>query len=187
MNGYIPEQQPEPIQSISFERIDDKKLKITCNGFETTLIDYENLIIRQLTNSNPRIVVKSSDEKVKYVFPVSSLVVGGDPWPGTNVNDAIDYLTGNVFGIGTPSGKLDQEITFTSPAARAHGAPAFDLAGFSSSGLPLTYVSADPTKFTIAGKTVTPIAAGTANITASQAGDDIYNAAANVVVPFTLT
>jgi hypothetical protein len=99
-------------------------------------------------------------------------------------------LTNNVFSgestYATPD-KLDQTITFVAPASVAHTAPAFNLTGTASSGLPVSFASSDDAVFTIAGTLLTPVAAGTANITATQAGNDTFNAATPVVVPYTLT
>ena len=50
-------------------------------------------------------------------------------------------------------------------------ASGFDLAGSSTSGLPLTYTASDPTVLGIVGTHVTALALGSATITATQAGD----------------
>ncbi|MBZ2187480.1 MBG domain-containing protein [Alcanivorax sp. JB21] len=77
--------------------------------------------------------------------------------------------------------KADQVITFNALAARTVGDADFTLDAVSDSGLPISYVSSDPSVATVSGNTVTIVAAGDTDITASQAGDDNYNAATAVV------
>lgn len=77
--------------------------------------------------------------------------------------------------------RLPQTITFTPLAPRVAGNPAFTLtATGGASGNPITYSSSNPSVATVAGNVVTINAAGNTLITASQAGNSIYNAAADV-------
>ncbi|MFM9837590.1 MAG: choice-of-anchor I family protein [Cyclobacteriaceae bacterium] len=76
--------------------------------------------------------------------------------------------------------KTDQTITFNALPAKTYGNAAFNLTAISTSGLPITYTSSDPTIASISGNAVTILKAGTVTITASQAGDNSYNAAENV-------
>jgi Secretion system C-terminal sorting domain len=76
--------------------------------------------------------------------------------------------------------KTDQTITFNALPAKTYGNAAFNLTAISTSGLPITYTSSDPTIASISGNAVTILKAGTVTITASQVGDNSYNAAANV-------
>lgn len=188
-NSYVPIQQPEPIQTISFNRLSPNTAQIICNGFSTIIANISETIGKTVTRSDQRICIKNRKELLKYIFPLSSLRnINNVPWTGTNVQNAIDYIMANVFGgDGDAVGKFNQVITFVAPASVPHGHAPFALTGVSDSGLPLSYASSDNTKFTIAGNILTPVAAGTANITASQAGDANYNPAIDVVVPYTLT
>ncbi|MFH6985602.1 cadherin domain-containing protein [Marinoscillum luteum] len=83
-------------------------------------------------------------------------------------------------------GKASQSITFSTLEDKTFGDAAFDLTATASSGLSVTYVSSDESIATIAGATVTIHAAGTVEITASQAGDDNYTAAGSVAQSLTI-
>ncbi len=76
--------------------------------------------------------------------------------------------------------KQAQTITFGVLTAKTFGDVPFDLSATASSGLVISYASSNPNVATISGNTVTIVGAGTTNITASQAGDAVYNAATNV-------
>ncbi|WP_139786763.1 choice-of-anchor Q domain-containing protein, partial [Desulfamplus magnetovallimortis] len=82
--------------------------------------------------------------------------------------------------------KADQTITFDALAAKNFGDADFNLTATASSGLAVSFSISDTNVATIAGTTVTIVGAGTANITASQAGDDNYNAAPEVIQTLTV-
>jgi hypothetical protein len=104
---------------------------------------------------------------------------------GTNAgNYSIIQPTGLVGDIT----KLNQFITFAAPPDKLTTDPSFVLsAAGGKSGQPVTFV-ADPfsSVVIITGNDVTIVGAGTATITASQAGDTNYNAAQNVVRTLTV-
>ena len=76
---------------------------------------------------------------------------------------------------------LSQAITFEALAAKTFGDAAFQLTVTSNSGLPVAYsIPNDNGVATIMGTTVTIVGAGTVTITASQAGNDNYEAATPV-------
>ena len=76
--------------------------------------------------------------------------------------------------------KAGQTILFTTLPAKTYGDSAFALNGSSTSGLSVSYSSANPSVATVSGSTVTIVGAGTATITATQAGNGNYNAASSV-------
>ncbi len=78
--------------------------------------------------------------------------------------------------------KLSQVISFPLLPAKQTDSPPFTIDGnsFASSGLALTFSSSNPSVAIISGRTVTIKGSGTTTITASQAGDDNYKAAADV-------
>lgn len=131
----------------------------------------------------------------------------------TSSNTAVATLSGNIVtitGAGTTTitasqagnetynaatsvdqtlivNKASQTILFNSLSAKYEGAGPFTLtATGGESGLPITFISSNPNVATISGDTVTIIAVGTTNITASQAGNANYEAAAEVSQPFTV-
>ncbi|TAE16649.1 MAG: T9SS C-terminal target domain-containing protein [Bacteroidetes bacterium] len=82
--------------------------------------------------------------------------------------------------------KANQTITFNALTARTFGDAPFTLSATASSGLAVSYTSSNTNVATISGNTVTIVGAGTANITASQAGNTNYNPATNVVQALTV-
>lgn len=188
--SYVPIQQPQPIQSISFARIAADTIRVVCNGRVTDHSRLQEWLGKTVTLSDHRICIKKLGDKVKYIFPISSLVsINGVPWAGgSDYQLAIDMIMASIFGESTEIGdQYNQTIAFTAPAPAAHTDPPITLNGVSDSGLTVSYASSNNAVFTIAGNILTPVGAGTANITASQAGNIYYNAATNVVIPYTLT
>lgn len=76
--------------------------------------------------------------------------------------------------------KQDQTITFVTLDSKTVGDLPFTLGATASSGLPVTYTSSAPSVATVSGSQVTIVGEGSTTITASQIGNDIYNAAPNV-------
>ena len=98
---------------------------------------------------------------------------------------AIEILSddgGGTFSINlTGNGvKLNQTITFGALTPSTYGNSSFSLSATASSGLTVSYGSNNPLVATVSGNTVTIVGAGSAEITASQAGDGVYNAATDV-------
>ncbi|MDR1563330.1 MAG: carbohydrate binding domain-containing protein [Dysgonamonadaceae bacterium] len=82
--------------------------------------------------------------------------------------------------------KQDQSITGLSYITKTAGDADFDLSAVASSGLPVSYTSSNAAVATISGNTVTIVGEGTTVITASQAGNDDYNAAPDVTATLTV-
>jgi hypothetical protein len=80
----------------------------------------------------------------------------------------------------TLSVKQNQTISFSTLPDKTFGDAAFALNATASSSLGVSYSSSNPAVATVAGNTVTIIGAGTTTITASQAGNAGFNAAADV-------
>ncbi|MEL1244739.1 YDG domain-containing protein [Flavobacterium sp. DGU11] len=91
-------------------------------------------------------------------------------------------VNSNTFAIN----KLAQTITFASNITKTYGDAEFDLTATASSGLAVTYTSSDESVATISGSTVIILSNGVTTITASQAGNGVYNAAANVAKTLTV-
>lgn len=77
-------------------------------------------------------------------------------------------------------GKASQTITFGPLSSKTYGDAPFALAATASSGLAVTFVSSSPEVATISGSTVTIVGGGNTTITAKQAGNASYGAAADV-------
>ena len=91
-------------------------------------------------------------------------------------------------GNNPPLVKGNQTITFAAPADRIYGDPPFTVvATGGASGNPVTFAASGAcTSGGLNGATITLLAPGSCSVTASQAGSDIYNAAADVVRTFTV-
>jgi len=81
----------------------------------------------------------------------------------------------------------DEVITFNALPIKTYGDPDFDPGATSNdSGVPIDYTSDDPTIATIVNGQIHITGAGTANIMATQPGDNNYNAAFPVIQPLTV-
>ncbi len=97
----------------------------------------------------------------------------------TNYNSASLSQTFDVV-------KSNQEITFGSLSSSYYGDAAFALGGSSDAGLTVSYSSSNTNVATVNGSTVTIVGVGSTNITASQAGNGVYNPAPTVVQSYTV-
>jgi MBG domain-containing protein len=82
--------------------------------------------------------------------------------------------------------KVSQNIIFSTLSVRTYGDKPFHLSSTASSGLVPAYESSDPKVAIISGDEVTIVGAGTAMITASQAGDANHMAAELVQQPLSV-
>lgn len=149
--------------------------------------------------------VNCSTRTIAVIMPNQDSI-RNDPWESylTTV-DVVEALTGYDFfsnlpepyqqcieagtnGSNPPLVKGDQTITFAAPADRTYGDPPFTVAATGgASGNPVTFAASGAcSSGGLNGATITILAAGSCTITASQAGSDIYNAAADVVRTFTV-
>lgn len=81
--------------------------------------------------------------------------------------------------------KGDQTISFGALANKTHGDGDYTISATASSGLSVAFASNNASVATVAGNTVHIVGAGTSTITASQAGNSLWNPAPDV--PRTLT
>lgn len=78
--------------------------------------------------------------------------------------------------------KTSQSISGLSNVMKYKSDAPFTLTGVASSGLPVTYTSSNPNVATISGNKVTIVNYGSIQITATQAGNDKYDAANTVTI-----
>jgi alpha-tubulin suppressor-like RCC1 family protein len=83
--------------------------------------------------------------------------------------------------------KQSQSLTFGALTSKAYGTAPFSLTGSSDRLLTVSYTSSNPAVCTVSGSTLTVVAPGTCDITASQAGDATTAAAADIVRTLTVT
>lgn len=97
----------------------------------------------------------------------------------------IGSLSANNYDFATVNGELtisktNQTISFDPVTTKTYGDADFNLSATASSGSIVSFESSNPAVASIVGNTVTIEGAGTTEITASQAGNSDYNAAADV-------
>jgi hypothetical protein len=88
-----------------------------------------------------------------------------------------NYTLTQPTGLSANITLASQTITFAALTSKTTSDVSFVLAATASSGLPVSYTSSNPYVATVSGSTVTIIASGTTEITASQGGDSNYAAA----------
>ncbi len=87
----------------------------------------------------------------------------------------------NTLSVLRHEPKLNQIITFNSLTSKIVGDAPFTLSAISTSGLPISYTSTDPTVATVNGNIVTILRAGITSIIASQNGNAMYFPAYSVL------
>jgi hypothetical protein len=108
-----------------------------------------------------------------------------DNCPNTYNPDQIDTDADGPGDACDPIAQ-NQTITFNAIPSKTYGDAPFELTATASSGLPVSYTSSNTTVASISGQTVTILSAGTTIITASQAGNESYLAAADVFQTLTI-
>jgi hypothetical protein len=115
--------------------------------------------------------------------------VSGFTGTSIGIDTARSFTRGGAAQHGyvtiTFAGKQDQTISFVNPGTRTFGSN-FSLSATATSGLTVAYTSTTTNICTVSGSTVTPVAAGTCTVRASQAGNNSWNAAPNVTQSFTI-
>jgi gliding motility-associated-like protein len=104
----------------------------------------------------------------------------------TTVVTAQDGTTTKTYTLTVNRAKAAQTITFNALAAKNYGDANFAPGATASSGLTVSYASDNTAVATIVSGQIHIVAPGTANITASQAGDANNLAATSVVQSFTV-
>lgn len=144
-----------------------------------------------VVNSSNIYSVTSVAGATSYVW---SLPLG---WTGTSATTSINATAGvsggsvsvaatNSCGTSAAStkqitvNKLNQTISFTDPGIVTQGDVPFPLIATSTSGLTVTFTSSQPEVASVSGNIVTIHTAGFTILTASQTGNEYYNAASNV-------
>ena len=106
---------------------------------------------------------------------------GYDVFGSRNITNAVKLVENFVAQQEAfPVTKKDQTITMDSIPAKVFGEPDFTITATSSSGLPVTFTSSDESVALVTNGIVQLTGIGTTTITASQSGNSIYNAAADV-------
>lgn len=141
----------------------------------TTLPGTATILAGQNSVDVPLLVIDDNNyEPIKTVI----LTLTG----GTSARFSFTPSTNNTATASiTDNDKMDQVITFAALPVKILGDPGFTLtATGGASGNPVTFTSSNPAIATVTGNVVTIVGTGTVTITASQVGNAIYHAAADV-------
>lgn len=158
-------------QTITFDALDD--VTILDEDFDPGAVASSGLEVSYVS-SNPDIAAITPEGLVQIVT-IGTVTITASQAGDDNYNAAIDVEQSLTIT------KVDQTITFEALADATVGDADIDPGATASSGLDVTYASSDPDVAEITGDGMIRIVAeGTVTITASQAGDDTYNAAPDV-------
>jgi rhamnogalacturonan endolyase len=154
---------------------------ITFDSLAPKIYGDTNFDLSATANSNLPVTYTSSNPSVAVVNGATVSVVGAGSTtitasqPG---NSSFNPAAG-ISQVLTVA-KASQTINFSDLISQKVGDAPFNLTATSSSGLPVSYTSSNTGVATISGSTVTIIGYGTASITASQPGNENYNAAPDI-------
>lgn len=140
-----------------------------------------NIVLPENSSAGLPITYYSSNALVATISGNEIVIVGVGSTTITATQDGDEnyYPAPNVSHTLTVS-KASQTITFGSLADKYTNDPDFELTASASSGLSVSYSSSNTDVATISGNIVTIVGSGTTIITASQAGNDYYEAATSV-------
>ena len=156
-------------QSFTFEPLPEKKTSDP--AFFPTAVSTSGAPI-QFESSNHNVAIIENGQ-IKPVGKGTTIITA-------TLSANANYYEGGEIERSLVVIKGDQTITFDALPQLRLGDATFELAAVSTSGLPVSYQSSKPSVASISGSIITLHAVGTATITASQAGNDNFFAAANV-------
>lgn len=155
------------IPSISFTMLETRELAE--GSFELVATSNSPIPI-SFSSSDPTIATISGSVVTLLKAGVVTIVAALEESDYYYASNASQQLT--VMG--------SQTITFESLPDKAFGDAPFELAATSSSALPVSFTSSNPSVLTIEGNTATILAVGHVTITATQQGNNLYHPAAPV-------
>lgn len=156
-------------------------------------------------NGALKVEFDGTDRTGAFGVPFGSVFSNGaDDWREITVGSAFTLQAGvqsmrvsiggtsNAFNINNFTlvyvGSLQaQTINFNNIPVKKMGDIEFDPGATATSGLPVTYISSNPSVATIVDNKIHIIGSGVVTITAEQPGDDNYAAAVNVAQTLTIT
>lgn len=164
------------VQEISFGALDAK----TYGDAPFTL--------NEVSNKNLTITYSSSDASIASVSG-NTITINK---PGTVTITATQagnayYLAAEAVSQSLTINKANQAINFPALESRAFDSGDFELPKSTDKGLDIVYASNNQAVSTISGNVVHIVGAGTTVITATQAGNDYYNAAPVASQSLTIT
>tara|TARA_R110001606_G_C15403849_1_gene653773 strand:+ start:1039 stop:9429 length:8391 start_codon:yes stop_codon:yes gene_type:complete len=161
-------------QDITFDEIDDKIFGDP--AFELVAA----------SNIEGDITFSSSDESIVAIGGSIATIVGAGEVTITAHKAGDDRYGDAEVEQSLVVGKAPQTITFYQPESTVYGGDDVELVASSTSELEVVFQSSDESVAVVVGSKVEIAGAGTATITASQSGDDNYQAASAVERVFTV-
>ncbi|WP_350098074.1 choice-of-anchor D domain-containing protein [Imperialibacter sp.] len=151
---------------------------ITFEALTAKTIGDEPFVLSASSTSGLAVAYASSDATVAKVDGTTvTLLKPGSAAITASQTGNENYLAAASVEQSLTVNKAVQTITFEPLAAKTYGDPAFELSAASSVGLLITFTSSDPAVVSVEGNSASIVKAGAVTITASQAGNDNYNAA----------
>jgi|GEM_PF-580508 len=141
-------------------------------------------------SANPTVADAKTDKgAASQTGAFEAAITGLNPATTYHVRAFATNAAGTVYGqdVQFDTGKLGQTITFNPLPVKKVGDADFAPGAASDAGLPISYASSNAAVATIVSGKIHIIGPGTSTITASQAGNAIYNAAADVPQTLTVT
>ena len=161
---------------------------ITFNALPAKDVNNANFSAEATSSSNLTVSLASSDTAVATIVDGNIHIVG----VGTTIitasqaGDLSYYAAVDVLQTLTVN-KVNQTITFSALPAKVVGDADFNSGASASSNLTVSLASSNTAVATIVGGNIHIVGVGTADIIASQAGNDTYNIATDVVQELTVS
>ena len=128
----------------------------------------------------------SSDTSIVSISGTTASIVGAGSVNITAEQAGNDDYAYAAVTQGMTIAKASQTITFPAISTQYESTGTMTLPATASSGLTVSYSSSDNSIVSVSGTTATFHQTGTVTITASQAGDDDYNAASDETASLTV-
>lgn len=153
------------------------------NGFGTSVINISAVFGDADEDDELTVEASTSASGVVDVSLSGDVLTLTEVGPGTvdvtlTANDGFGGEVSDVFEVFV--NKINQTITFDALSAVPEDIGTVELTATASSSLAVSYSSSNTAVATVSGNTLTILSDGQTTITASQAGDAEYNAAASV-------
>jgi hypothetical protein len=156
--------------------------EIAFGEFTTATFNDEPILLNATTNASLAITYTSSNPSIAAIQDGKIVILGAGTTDITAQQSGNDQFAAASLTRTLTISKANQSITFANFGA-VHISDDITLSATSTSGLPITFSSDNTTVATVEGNILTIHAAGTAMITASQAGNDNYQPAGEVSKP----
>ena len=168
--------------------VNKAKQAITFNAPGSQLYGNPPIKLNSVTDKGLPITYTVADKSVAAIndYSITLLKPGTTDITATQEGNR-NYLPAESVTRTLTVGKGTQLIVLGEIPSKEFSSPDFELPPTTDKGLPITYSSDNEQVATINGNTLHITGVGLCNITATQAGNDYYNAATPVTLPFSVT